>query len=192
MILGVDYSITTPCVCALAADGTFANSRIHFLTQRKRDLNHASTHITCEAHLSWTTEEGRYDHISNTIIQFIQTQCPSSTETSELWLEGYALGAKGKVFNISEATGLFKHKVHSQLPHIQLRILAPTALKKWATQRGNATKEQMLAAWRREGNDIDLLKWWHDFRLDHVGNPVSDIVDAYWLAKYGYAQHHPI
>lgn len=61
-----------------------------------------------------------------------------------------------------------------------MRLVAPTTLKKFATTKGNATKPAMAAAFWEE-NNVDIKK-----ELGLSGeNPSSDIVDAYFLARYG-------
>ena len=100
-------------------------------------------------------------------------------------MEDYSFGSKGKVFNIAEATGLFKHKLH-QLG-IELHTVPPTVIKKFATGKGNADKEMMYKAFVAQGNP-ELMKWYYD-RDVKVGSPVSDIVDAYFVAKYGYTEY---
>ena len=53
-------------------------------------------------------------------------------------------------------------------------------LKKFATGKGNARKEAMLEAWKTEPGTFELVQ--------ETGNPASDIVDAYFLCKYGVTQ----
>ena len=58
----------------------------------------------------------------------------------------------------------------------------PSVVKKGATGKGNADKDMMYEAFLKE-TKIDLKKI---FDTDKVGNPVSDIVDSYYVAKVGY------
>ena len=61
--------------------------------------------------------------------------------------------------------------------------MAPTTIKKFATGKGNANKEKLYDAFVEE-TGIDIRK-----TLDISNkswNPVSDIVDAYYIAKYGF------
>jgi Holliday junction resolvasome RuvABC endonuclease subunit len=98
-------------------------------------------------------------------------------------VEGYAMGAKGQVFQIAENTGLLKHKLW--LTGIPFVTPAPTAVKKHATGKGNAKKEDMERAFVEEtGWDIrhelgQSAKSW---------NPSSDIIDAYFMARFGHTQ----
>lgn len=184
MIVGVDYSISCPAVCVLDDRGEFMYSQIHFLTKVKKHLDHDSLHISCELHKPFKDQQERIDHISNSVIQFIESRHGARSDPVNIYLEDYAMGAKGRVFDIGEATGLFKHKVH-QRPYMSLHTVAPTELKKFATGKGNADKNRMWQALDGEvANLKDLLKWWASESAD-VKSPISDIVDAYWLARYG-------
>lgn len=176
MIIGVDYSLSCPAACALGP--TFKESKLIFLASRKREVT--SNNIHAEPHSTYKTEQQRYDNISNTIIQFIQ-----SHTAPVVYLEDYSFGSKGRVFNIAEATGLFKHKLHRL--GIELHTVAPTVVKKFATGKGNADKEAMYKAFVAQGNP-DLMKWYYDKDVK-VGSPVSDIIDAYYIAKYGHTTH---
>jgi Holliday junction resolvasome RuvABC endonuclease subunit len=58
--------------------------------------------------------------------------------------------------------------------------IAPTAVKKDAVGRGNANKQDMIDKFIQETN-IDLYK-----ELDcRTNNPISDIVDSYFICKHG-------
>lgn len=183
MIVGVDYSMSCPAVCILDPNKKFANSKFMFLSNRKRDINPAQSNIHSELHKLYTTEQERFDHISNSMIQFITTNAVNPT----VYIEDYAMGAKGKVFSIAENTGLFKHKLH-QLG-IEMVLFAPTAIKKHATGKGNSDKDAMYKAFLARGDNPDLVKFYYDKADAQVKSPVSDIVDAYFIALMGADLH---
>ena len=58
-------------------------------------------------------------------------------------------------------------------------LLAPSVIKKFATDKGNANKELMLGAFQEDtGVNLGLL-------LDSsVKSPITDIADAYFICKY--------
>ena len=58
----------------------------------------------------------------------------------------------------------------------------PSVVKKGATGKGNADKDKMYEAFVKE-TKVDLKKL---FDTDKVGNPISDIVDSYFIQKVGY------
>jgi hypothetical protein len=53
---------------------------------------------------------------------------------------------------------------------------------KFATGKGNAYKERMQEVFE-ESNDIRLKEELH--MTDKQWNPSSDLIDAYWICKYG-------
>jgi hypothetical protein len=63
-------------------------------------------------------------------------------------------------------------------------VVPPTVIKKFGTGKGNASKELMYESFFsdlgvdiREKIGIISVKQW---------NPISDIVDAYYIANYGF------
>jgi len=59
----------------------------------------------------------------------------------------------------------------------------PSVVKKGATGKGNADKDMMYEAFCKELPDYNLKK---TFDTEKVGNPLSDIVDSYYIKKVGY------
>lgn len=181
--IGVDFSLNCPCVCALAEDGTFANSQFFFLTRRKRDEDIVYPNIKCLIIPEYDTEEIRYDTNTDHLINWINGHA-----LPDIWLEGYAMGSKGLVFNIAEATGLLKHKFWAN--SYPFHLVPPPTVKKFATGKGNADKEAMYKAFRMQGGP-DLIQIYFQKHGVKVGSPVTDIVDSFYLAKYGRAQGQP-
>jgi Holliday junction resolvasome RuvABC endonuclease subunit len=97
-------------------------------------------------------------------------------------IEGYAMGAKGKIFNIAENTGVLKYKLYQN--QIPLEISPPSQIKKMATGKGNATKDEMHEAFLKE-TKINLIQTITPDRSDVI-SPVGDIVDSYYVCKYLY------
>ena len=65
---------------------------------------------------------------------------------------------------------------------IDYDTVVPSVVKKGASGKGNADKELMYESFSKETN-TDLKKI---FDTTKIGNPVSDIVDSYYVAKVGY------
>ena len=61
----------------------------------------------------------------------------------------------------------------------------PTVIKKFATGKGNANKEQMYEAFVDELLTPTDLKERLTPKAKKVINPISDIVDSYFIAKCG-------
>ena len=65
---------------------------------------------------------------------------------------------------------------------IPFDIIAPSVIKKYATGKGNADKEKMYDSFVKE-TKCDLFKI---FEVDKLQNPITDIVDSYYITKLGY------
>src|SRR5690606_25536350 len=93
-------------------------------------------------------------------------------------LEGYAMGAKGKVFHIGENTGCLKQVIWKN--GVRYISPPPTVVKKFATGKGNANKEKMEEAFFAE-TSFDIRK--AIGQSENTFNPSSDLIDAYYMAK---------
>ena len=62
--------------------------------------------------------------------------------------------------------------------------IVPGQVKKNATGKGNADKLKMYEQFVKD-TKIDLMK---EFDQSKLNNPVTDIVDSYYVAKAGYAR----
>jgi crossover junction endodeoxyribonuclease RuvC len=84
-------------------------------------------------------------------------------------LEGYSFGSTGRaVFQIGELGGVIRFKLWREgIPFVEV---PPTVLKKLATGKGNASKDEVFAAAIR--------------RLNYQGNS-NDEADAMWLRYAG-------
>jgi Holliday junction resolvasome RuvABC endonuclease subunit len=104
-------------------------------------------------------------------------------EVTKVYLENYSLGSKGRVFNIAENTGILKYRLWNF--GVEYDVVPPTVIKKFATGKGNATKEKMQEFFIQE-TQVDLKNKLS--MTEKQWNPSSDIIDAYWICKFGY-QH---
>lgn len=87
-------------------------------------------------------------------------------------IEGYAMGGMGRVFDIGELGGVIKLGLfYKKLP---VAIVPPSSLKKFATGKGNAKKDDMLEAAIRH------------FKFTGHGN---DEADAWLLLKMAEAAY---
>jgi len=99
-------------------------------------------------------------------------------------LEGYAYNATGRVFHIAENTGILKYKLYQA--SIPVEIIEPSRVKKLATGKGNSDKKMMYESFIKDAN-IPL----HDIispNKKDIGNPVSDIIDSFYICKSLYLQ----
>ena len=66
-------------------------------------------------------------------------------------------------------------------PTMLYDTIVPGVVKKYASGKGNADKQLMYDSF--EHTKIDLMKM---FDMEKLNNPVTDIVDSYYIAKVGY------
>jgi Holliday junction resolvasome RuvABC endonuclease subunit len=183
--VGVDYSMTCPAICIYnGGEVTEPNNfKFHYLAPNKKyEGVFENGFVTGHIYPSYSTQEDRFDKISDWVLSCITQSCPPKTGLNsdiKVTIEGYAMGAKGKVFHIAENTGLLKYKLHKH--KISFDTPAPTTVKKFATGKGNSNKERMYECFEAAtGWDMESL-----IGCDRDKNPVNDIVDAYWMCLYG-------
>lgn len=118
--------------------------------------------------------------ISNWSINSILLHKKRSWKPS-VFIEDYAFAAKGLVFHIGENTGLLKNKLHKL--RIEFNVVPPTKVKKLAVGKGNAKKDDLYKQFESE-TSLNLLELFQLSKMD--ANPISDIVDSYFICKYGF------
>jgi len=177
VIAGVDYSLTSPAICIHnGKEWSYNNCTFYYLVNKEKHLKNEDKKYVPTLYPSYREDVERFHLLSEWSVGNILGDGASSVA-----LEGYAFGAVGRVFQIAENGGLLKFKLWKA--DISIRNFPPTMIKKFATGKGTANKEMMIEAFEAEtGVDIRekcgiVTKQW---------NPISDIVDAYYIAKYGF------
>jgi len=172
-IIGIDYSLTSPAVCVNH------NGKINFyyLTSKKKYVGEMSKNIIGCEHKEYKTPIHRFSQISDWAFDIIKETFHSS---QKIYIEGYSFGSKGRgIFQIAENCGILKYRL--QEFGVDYETVVPSVIKKQATGKGNADKDMMYESFLKE-TKIDLKKI---FDTDKVGNPISDIVDSYYIQKVG-------
>tara|TARA_R100000030_G_scaffold96759_1_gene85188 strand:- start:171 stop:638 length:468 start_codon:yes stop_codon:yes gene_type:complete len=148
----------------------------YYLTNKKKWIGQISEDIVGVEHKEWTDPIQRFKNISDFILDILpQTYLP------KIFIEGYSFGSKGQgLFQIAENCGILKYRLQEQ--GYNYSTVVPSVVKKGATGKGNADKDKMYEAFLKE-TKIDLKKL---FDTEKVGNPISDIVDSYFIQKVGY------
>ena len=171
-IVGIDYSLTSPAIC-LIDNGSL---NFFYLTNKKKYIGKISDNIIGYEHKEWTDPIERFTNIANFAMDIIRPL----QSFSEVYIEGYSYGSKGQaLFQIAENCGILKYRLREE--NIPYGTVVPSVVKKGATGKGNADKEMMYEFFKKE-TQIDLKKL---FDTTKAGNPVSDIVDSYYIAKVG-------
>lgn len=176
-IFGIDYSMTSPAICIYndtAGEFKFDNCYVHYLTQSRKyevKIKNVQGH-----YFEYKSEMDRYDQISSFFLDRILEQ----DIERKVFIEDYSMGSKGRVFHIAENTGVLKYRMFQF--GIEFKTVPPTVIKKFATGKGNANKERMQEIFEQENtirlkNELNMTeKQW---------NPSSDIIDSYYICKYG-------
>ena len=168
-------------MCCLGDDKTFANSRHFFLTDKKKIVSSPYSNIICQLHKPYKVDGYQDIERFNNIASYFVNILRSSWNPLKIFIEDYSMGSKGRVFGIAENTAILKYKLYeAELP---FTTIPPTVIKKFATGKGNADKDMMYKAFIGRNNP-DIMKFYAE-KSTKVGSPVSDIVDAYFIALLG-------
>lgn len=173
-VVGIDYSLTSPCIC-VSRDKTFSNSYFYFLNDRKT-VQGKFHNILGEEHEEYLTDQERFENIATWVLGILTN---FNKEEVVILIEDYSYGSKGKVFHIAENCGLLKYMLYKN--GYKFFTVPPTVVKKFATGKGNATKEKMYEAFLKD-TFVDL----HSIisPTTKLGSPTTDIVDAWYIARY--------
>ena len=174
IIAGIDYSLNGPAICVFNGKEHFVFDKceFYFLTDVKKNAACFIKNIHGRLFDDYEEECERYDTISDWVMNVI-------TGCEQIALEDYAFNAQGRVFHIAENTGILKYKCYQN--SIPLDVVSPSHIKKIATGKGNADKNQMYQAFVKETGI--LLKDIISPNKKEIGNPVSDLVDSYYICK---------
>ena len=185
-IAGIDYSLTSPAICVYKDenDGLFDFDKcvVHYLSNNEKQQQLASRsrldNIRVEPYPEWKSEEERHEKLATWAYNIVQG-------CEEVFLEGYAFATSTQagVRSIAENTGLLKHKMWKN--KITFKTYPPTVIKKFATGKGNSNKEKMYEAFVGELLTPNNLKEQLTPKAKKIINPISDIVDSYFIVKAG-------
>jgi len=178
-VAGIDYSLTSPAVCVgelVDEKLKFENCKFHFIKRTKYHESFGS--FKGYDYPKYSNEIERYQKLANWTIECIRW---FSGRVEHVYLEDYAFAATGRVFNIGENTGILKEYLNRN--GFRFTTIPPTVIKKIATGKGNANKELMYETFLEETN-IDLQNRLSPKSIK-ISNPVSDIVDSYYICQTG-------
>lgn len=176
-ILGIDYSYTCPAVCAVNAVTDHVEWFVHY---KKEGKPYPPLPTVRWSVSEATTEVERYLELARWVVDVVYLTTPKL-----IVLEDYAFSANGRITQLSENAGTLKVKLFERYPDVPLKIVAPTTMKKFATGRGIATKDDVWNAFVAQRPDAaQWAKLCHP-KAVKIGSPTADIADAYFLAQYG-------
>jgi len=181
-IIGIDYSLNSPAVCLLYSERPeIENCIFSAIAKAKKHTNNPHPHLRIQEQREL---RGMERYISNAkLVSDMVIECVAATgRMPHVFIEGYSFGSSGQaIFDIAENCGILKYQLKRDW-NIDVIPLAPSLVKKLASGKGNARKDQMYGAWIKAGG-IDLMSFFDTKNLD--SNPLSDIVDAYFVATAG-------
>ena len=178
-IVGIDYSLNSPAICIADDNFDFNKCSFHFLTSKKKHIGKFGKNIFGYEIKDYNTPIERFSNISTWALDIIHKH---KSNTAKVFIEGYSFGSKGQaVFQIAENCGILKYRLQMS-PSLLYDTIVPSVVKKYASGKGNADKQLMYDSFK-EHTKQDLLKL---FDMGKLNNPVTDIIDSYYIAKVGY------
>lgn len=176
-LIGIDWSITSPAICLFQGEEWIYENCSFFFFSKKEVKSLFEYNYKAFKYPKWSIQEERIDILTTWAVNIISEYNPDN-----IAIEGYSYGAKGRaVFDIPECTGVLKYKLYNQ--HYEPLIYAPTAIKKYATGKGNSNKIQMYESFIKD-TQFDLKNAINETTKNPT--PSSDIVDAYYVTKFLY------
>jgi len=193
MKIGIDYSLSSPGVCVNTSEEEFRyeDCKFYYLTNTKKyegtfkekmAFGTSAVEYIGAPHRPYNSEPERYNNIANWAIDIIKLYGDVKTGINRIkptiQIEDYSFGSTGRVFHIAENLGLLKYKLKIECGW-DYTLLAPSVIKKFATDKGNANKEMMLHAFQGD-TGVNLAELFES----SAKSPISDVVDAYFICKY--------
>ena len=186
-LAGIDYSLTSPAICVWRETDdnrqfNFDMCDVYYLetSQRLKRAQHEVLNLHAGTYPEWETEEQRHDLLSDWAMSIIGG--------CQVFIEGYAFATSGKSYvrSVAENSGLLKHKMYKAKQ--AFTSIPPSVIKKYATGKGNANKDLMYDAFSEESNTPSDLQKTLRPKSNKLTNPTTDIVDSYWICKYGWRE----
>lgn len=177
IVCGIDYSLTSPAITVHNGESwDVKNCKFFYKAHNKKRIVE-NERFFGTMYPSYDSDVHRYHNLAAWSADIL-----TSHKVDVAFIEGYAFGAVGRVFQIAENAGLLKYLIWQQ--GIRYDVFAPTEIKKHATGKGSAPKDKLYEAFLAE-TGVDIRQ---ELGIMNVNdwNPVSDIVDSYYIAKLGF------
>ena len=182
VVAGIDYSLTSPAITVFNGnEWDYKKCKFYYFTSKEKNL------VTLDPfygiiYSEYKSDLDRYNMLSDWALNIIIEH-----KVDQVFIEGYAFSASaGRVFHIAENGGILKYKLWKQ--GIKTTLFAPSEIKKFATGKGNSNKENMCNQFLEE-TGIDVRKELN-ITNNNQWNPISDIVDSYYIAKCGFEKEN--
>lgn len=177
IVAGIDYSLTSPAITIHTGDEwNVKNCKFYYLVHKQKQVV-VEGQFYGSLYEEYTSDTHRYDNLANWSAKILE-----ENKVEKSYIEGYAFGAVGRVFQIAENAGLLKYNIWKK--GIPLDIFPPSMIKKHATGKGNSAKDVLYDAFLAE-TSVDIRSKLNIIN-HNIWNPLSDIVDSYYIAKLGF------
>ena len=181
--IGIDYSLNSPAICIATGDLSFENCKFYYVSSKKKYIGKFGKNIIGSEYKEWTDPIVRFNNLAEWALVSIRSYGDMNLFDGHqtVHIEGYSYGSKGQaVFQIAENCGILKSYLLSK--KLKYETVVPSIVKKFATDKGNANKDLMYEHFCKD-TKTDLMK---TFDMQTLSNPVTDIVDSYYIARCGY------
>lgn len=175
VVAGIDFSMSCPGLCIHEGDSwSHQNCHFFYLFKTKKWLRNSKQILSAitpdsandAARINWTIE-----WLMSNIIAY---------PGIEVYIENYSYTSGSSSTHIlAEGTGVLKNRLFLQ--GIEPVLFSPGTIKKFATGKGNATKESM---WRSHQAEKSWLS--EELPCPEGKSPLADLIDAYYIAKLGF------
>ena len=179
MKIGIDYSINSPGICIET------NGRHYFFTVQKKDskccrkldmLSDVTVYVIEKENM---TDFEFQDKQTTLIVDTIEEMMKISKEKELIiGIEDYIYYSQhNSLIDIVQATTLLKYKIIKKWGEGVLNKYSPTAVKKEFSGKGNASKEDMLGAFKKMEIKTPFHQWCCSMDKGH--KPEEDFIDSY-------------
>lgn len=171
---GIDYSMTSPAITI--HDGNtwnISNCKFYYLVPKEKQLVESKIYKGT-VYPIYSSDMQRFDNLATWVFDILDKNL-----VEKVFIEAYAYGASGRLFEIGENTGILKHMLWKRGSRYE--VFPPTMVKKFATGKGNSNKTKMEEAFFSE-TGINIKQELNTKKE----NPSSDIIDSYYIAKMGF------
>ena len=177
-VLGIDYSFTCPALCYIGDESPewWVNYKLKGKPYQPLPR------------VNWTTStiEGEVPRFLE--LAFWVAGVVATTTPDLITIEDFAYMANGRITQLAENMGVLKAMLYTSYPGIPVQLVAPTAMKKLATGKGNANKDDVWAALIEVLPETEAWAAHCHPKAQRIGSPCADIADSYFLAQYGRQQ----
>lgn len=175
----IDLSLNCPAIVIIPPTSKpsfilpFQDTKAYYLTHIQKYAIEEGN-IQGELFGSWENESERYETIAEWCVGVLQ-----ENKVNHVAIEDLAYSKHRSLSQLAENAGLLKYFLYKH--DITYDLYSPSSIKKSATNKGNAKKEQMRDAFYQD-TDFDIQGIYGRKPTDKPSSPVNDIIDAYYLA----------